>query len=195
MIKTVQELAKTVTAFSIVFSAAFGFISYVWGDDIQSYKQIPSVLVKYGTVLDNYGRELSRMRQDINSIRPTPQVVEYNLLASQVSGPCNYKQPCYVKFRLRRTHEGATCSVPSANYKVRNHFGLEYPVTVNDYEVVKVGEDWLNISYSFNIPKEVQLGLSEFFVELEYNDCGFSESKIQENSPNLRFEVNEIHPD
>lgn len=169
--------------------------TYIWGDTIDEYKKLPGTIAQHGNIIDGYGRELSRMRQEISTIRPVPKVAEYNLLASEVSGPCNYSEPCEVKFRLRRTPKGISCSAPLTVYKIRNHFGLEYPVTVNDFQVIKVGEDWLNIAFSFNVPKAVQEGLSEFFIELEYEGCEFSELTVKENTPNLRFQVNEIHSD
>ena len=185
------ETAKVVSAASIILATTASGISYFFGGVIEQYTKMPEVISQYGTVLDSFGRDISKLRQEVESLRTIPKLIEYQLIATKVDGPCKAGDYCPVQFQVKRTTKGTECGQADATYIVRNHFGLEYIVETTQQQTTTVGKKYTNINYEFKVPEKVQSGMAEYYVELKFSDCKFMKSGevITENSPSLRFNV------
>jgi len=190
------DLAKITSSLAIVGTAVVSSATFFWGDTINKYTSIPEQLSQYGDIMDSYGRQISRIQQDVQSLRTIPDIVEYDELVSHIKGPCKINESCEVTYRLKRTDQGLLCSQPvteSGQYKVRNHFGLEYPVQVENFDLIRATDEYITLNYSFRVPTAAQPGLAEFYVSLKYKDCPFVEpgGVVTENSFPLRFIIDD----
>jgi hypothetical protein len=196
-INTLLAIAKAVGTIATAITIVFSMLWFLASPRLEPYIELPEKVVDLGSRIDNnfdeQGRAISRLQSDVKDLRLVPKVTEYDTLLSKMITPqCSVGQVCAAEYVVRRTDQGVTCGIPSAQRYVRNHNGIIRPAAIGGVRnPVKVGTDWITLNIKFIIPDGVRLGKAEFFMGLEYPGCSFAidGATVKEGSLPLFFEV------
>jgi len=141
------------------------------------------------------GVRVASVEQKVTALEPPQRVAEYDALRSEIIGPCVVGETCEYIMRVRRTDWGKSCGRPVVLYRiVVDRGGLQHPVNTLDRPVTRLGSEWTVIKGTFSIPLDAQTGVAEFFMVLEYAECGGEADPLEERTIKLPFEIVEPAP-
>lgn len=136
-------------------------------------------------------RQASIMRE-IEMLKPSPRVGQYDSVRSGVEGPCVIGQWCEYLFTMERTAYGELCGVPERQAQIINHYGLTHATDLRDAPAGRAVRNRRNqFSGQFFVPHSVRPGIGEFLIALDYPDCfpDTPQVKHRENTIALEFEI------
>lgn len=183
--KEYAATATTVCVFASMVSAGLWWVvkPHVW-PHLKPILELP-------TVVDEIGRRLADVERGIADQRPADRVSEYDPVRSTIYGPCAVGEWCSGEYRFRRTPEGASCSAPTAEPYVANHYGIKRPVTQYDLTTIRADETWTTSRFKFVVPIGARPGVGEFWFALRYADCGKPITVRYEKTDVLQFQIAE----
>lgn len=175
------EYLKHSAAFLAIASTLIGVLWFFAANEVQDgarelvgFKQIETSLMEQNVKIDDIYNKVDSVETRVEALEPPRRVSEYDELRSKIFSPCEIGKPCVYTFRVRRTQEGLSCSVPKSTRVLVDSTGLTfYPDPApTAHEPTRINGEWTIIHSAFIIPDiGVATGIAEFYLHLEYHRC------------------------
>jgi len=198
-IAAITEHLRFVAALSVSLSLLGTIIWWAFGPRIEENARIlvgtdelKEIVIQQGVRLDQNVEALNGLSERITAMEPSPAVAEYDILRSSIDETCIAGQVCRYTYRVRRTDEGSSCGVPSAQRVLIDASGTTHfpQLPSNAPRATRLSDEWSIVSSSFVVPRRVVPGVAEFSLQITYPDCDrdiLGRVVVVEESPHLIF--------
>lgn len=201
LVSALGDHLRLVAAAAVAFSLLGTFIWWAFGPRIEEMArelvgttELKDLVIEQGVRLERTQSAVDGLSERLTALEPSPAVAEYDVLRSDIQEMCVAGGSCRYTYRVRRTDEGQSCGVPTAQRVLVDASGTTYfpQAGAATGPPQRLSDDWSVISADFIVPRRVVEGVAEFSLQLTYPDCDrdvLGRVVVVEESPHLIFEI------
>jgi len=201
LINALVDHLRLITAASVGLSVVATMMWWAFGPrfedvarELVGTAELKDLVIEQGVRLEQNTDAIQGLTDRVTAMEPAPSVAEYDILRSDIEETCRPGASCSYIYRVRRTDEGLSCGVPTAQHVLVDASGTTFfpQASSGNRRAQRLADEWSIVSSSFIVPRNVALGIAEFSLQITYPDCdrdALGRIVVTEESPHLIFEI------